>query len=160
MKKLGVIMAAVLLAGCSNVNISYDGESRAPVAQAVLVDKAPAGAVLLGRAKASGPATRVDRSEMVKSLLDEAKEVGADAVVITDYQVTPEREENRLFNESSRQVWTGENAETANWTPMMRDFSGGYGKVDFSSLTGGNSAAGPVVIHNYIRVIYADFYAD
>ncbi|MDD4817240.1 MAG: hypothetical protein PHI85_04650 [Victivallaceae bacterium] len=155
-----LLLASLAAAGCSVVRVDYQGEEFSPAAMAAVTPAAPVGMNLIGRAVASAPAAQTDRAAMEAALLDKARSVGAEAVVVTNYQVTPNPRINGIMRESSTSVWGGENAETANWIPMQNDFNGGYGSADLSDFfTGGTSKAAPPVEKVYTRVLYADFYS-
>ena len=161
MKYAVLLLAALTAAGCSVVKVEYNGGELAPVAVSAVTPEVPAGMKLIGKAIASAPASQSDRRAVEAALLDKARSIGAEAVVITNYQVTPNPRINGIMRESSTAVWAGENAETGNWMPMLNDFDGGYGSAALPNLfgvEGDNNASAPVE-KVYTRVLYADFYA-
>ena len=165
-----IIFTMVLLVGCSGIKVKYDGDINAGTTQAVLLDALPeesAAWTFAGKAYASG-AGNVSYTELTQALMNKAMEVGANAVFVTDYQVTPGAS-NKTLAYSSSQIWTEEGAAGGTWLPLERDFAGGYGKADLSALgikglqasgdlsPGVTGGAAPGA-STYTRTIFADFY--
>jgi len=150
---------ALLLTGCSGIDVNYTGESLSPVESSKFIKSAPAGAELIGEATAAGPAA-LTREKVEDALLVKAREVGASYVVITDQQVVPNLEAGPVARESASAVWAEDSAAIDTWSPLQRDFGGGYGTADISPILGfgggGTNRSQPV--SDYKRIIYAKFY--
>ncbi len=163
MKYILTAVIAIALCGCSGISTTYQGEIFQPA------DNMPAVAEdtpdsqkwqMIGKAVAEGKEYK-EKEQLIQAISEKAAEVGAELVVITDYQVVPERT-NRIQNEDSYMIWANDGAAGNSWTPMQRDFSGGYGNADLSrfGVPSRQAEAGKSANHSgvYNRVIYADFY--
>ncbi len=150
-------MIALLMAGCNGIDVNYAGESLPPVESSKLVTAAPGGAVLMGKATATGPAN-LSRMKVEDALLEKAREAGARYVVITDHQVVPNVAAGPVARESARTVWAEDGAAIDTWSPLQRDFGGGYGTADLSSILGGSNPSGAQPVGDYERILQAEFY--
>ena len=170
MRIFAVFFTMALLVGCSGIKVNYEGDVNTGIEQAVLLEELPAeaaGWTLLGRASASG-AGRISHTELIEALMEKALAVGANAVFVTDYQVTPGAS-NKTLAYSSSQIWAEEGAAGATWLPMERDFAGGYGSADLSAiglksrqasgdLSPGVTGGAAPGVNTYTRTLFADFY--
>ncbi|MEA4862623.1 MAG: hypothetical protein AB7F40_10755 [Victivallaceae bacterium] len=159
MTKSAIILSvvALLLAGCNGIDVNYTGESLPSVESSQLVSAAPVGAELLGKATATGPAN-LSRLKVENALLEKAREEGARYVVITDHQVVPNLAAGPVSRESSMTIWAENGAAVDNWTPLQRDFAGGYGTADLSPILGGSNPSNAQPIGSYERILQAEFY--
>ena len=154
----------LLLCGCSGISTSYQGETFPADSTAPVVAEAAPDSnswQMIGKAVAEGKEHN-DCEELIQAITKKAAEVGAGVVVITDYQVVPERT-NRIQAEDSYMIWANDSATGDSWTPMERDFAGGYGSADLSHFgvpsrqaESGKSGVNTSGVYN--RIIYADFY--
>ncbi len=80
--------------GC--VSVSYSGKSYEPTTNVEVIQKQkdiPAGYEIMGKAAATAPEAEGSRQDLEKKLVQKAKDKGADAVMITLYELVKTGEE-------------------------------------------------------------------
>jgi len=95
MKKISSIalfLLAISLLACGCMSFEYKGPSYSPTTEVKILKKEalPEKYSVMGNAMVSAPYEGYSRDEMQRKLLDKARSNGADAVVITCYEILPE----------------------------------------------------------------------
>ena len=106
---------------------------------------------VLGEAKVSGNYQEVSRDRMVKKLISEAEECGADAILVVEQQVIPLTEGN-----SGGGFLTAFDYDDTNrsWSQLYRDVDQRYGNIRNRQVAGPSGSSLQI---RYRRVIRAEF---
>ena len=146
-------LLAFFMTGC--INFQYKGAEFTPTEKANIYEstkKIPDQKYLLiGKCVASGRYNEVTREKMYLKLQKEAESKGADAVLITAYQIVPTGiSEDGLLNEDSVSLWSEGSVTNSGWNQLYGDFDQYYGQVGKKN----ENTSAPL---SYTRIIRASF---
>ena len=152
MRFLSILTIFILCSFCCGcISYQYDGKKTSSPTEKVVIynkqNKITAKYTLLGTAKVSASYTAVTKEEMIKKLEKEAKNVGANAIVIIDQQVTPTG--NTTIESKFATYFETQDNHTPN-DYIAQDFNHTYGNVN-------NRVDSTESINNYTRTIIAQF---
>ena len=106
--------------------------------------------LVMGQCVVTGRYDDVTREAMYKRLQKEAEKEGADAVLITAYQIVPTGiSENGLLNQDSVSLWSEGSVSGSGWNQLYSDFDQYYSQV-------GKKDKDPVPM-SYTRIVRASF---
>ncbi len=153
MKRMPMLFCAAALAAlCGCVSFEYEGirEAASTADVRVYTDATKIGRPyqVLGQATASGNYMDVSREKLQAKLVSEAKQYGADAILITEQQVVPtgvQRSSNPKFESAFDYDDT-----SGSWRQIYKDVDLTYGS--YRGTPNGNST-----LVNYRRILRAEF---
>lgn len=148
MKIILFLFCCILLSGC--VSYDYVGEKLPEPALSVKVCTDSAAIpqknyTVLGTATVSGNSQDISREKMIEKLVSEARECGADIVLITGHRVVPAA--TREVQEFSSSF--DYDSSSSSWQQLNRDIDRNYGNVRSRSQTES--------VSTYRRIIKAQF---
>jgi hypothetical protein len=125
-------LLALFITGC--INFQYKGAEFTPTKKANIYESAKKipdqKYLLMGKCVASGRYSDVTREKMYRRLQEEAESKGADAVLITSYQIVPTGfSEEGLLGEDSVSLWSEGSVTNSGWNQLYSDFDQYYGQI-------------------------------
>jgi hypothetical protein len=152
MRFLSILTIFILCSFCCGcISYQYDGKKTSSPTEKVVIynnkNKLTSKYTLLGTAKVSASYTAVTKEEMIKKLEQEAKNTGANAIVIIDQQVTPTGN-TTIESKFATYFETQDNHNHNDY--IAQDFNHTYGNVN-------NRVDSTESINNYTRTIIAQF---
>lgn len=155
MYRLSVLagLLVVLMTGC--INFQYKGAEFTPTEKANIYESAKSipdqNYLLIGKCVATGRYNEVTREEIYKRLQKEAESKGADAVLVTAYQIVPTGiSETGLLGQDSVSLWSEGSVTNSGWNQLYGDFDQYYGQV-------GKKDAKSSTPLSYTRIVRASF---
>jgi hypothetical protein len=153
-KKLIGLGALLVLFTTGCINYQYKGEQFTPTEKANVYENAKnvpdQKYLVMGKCVASARYDEVTREEMYIRLQKEAEKKGADAVLVTAYQIVPTGfSENSLLNQDSVSLWSEGSVTNSGWNQLYNDFDQYYGQV-------GKKDKGGTPL-SYTRIVRASF---
>ena len=145
---LTIFIFALFISGC--ISYKYDGKTSTPTEKVAIFynkNKLTSKYTLLGTAKVSASYTAVTKEEMIKKLEQEAKNTGANAIVIIDQQVTPTGN-TTIESKFATYFETQDNHNPSDY--IAQDFNHNYGNIN-NRIDNTQSTTG------YTRTIIAQF---
>ena len=144
----------LLLFATACVKFQYKGEKFAPTQKANVYEQAKKipdqEYLVMGKCVASGRYSEVTREKMYRRLQDEAEQFGADAVLITTYQIVPTGfAEDGLLGGDAVGLWAEGSVTNSGWNQLYGDFDQYYGQI------GKKEGKGTPL--SYTRIIRASF---
>ena len=141
------------VAGC--INFQYKGAEFTPTEKANIYESAKSipdqKYLLIGKCVATGRYDEVTREKMYLRLQKEAESKGADAVLVTAYQIVPTGiSENGLLSQDSVSLWSEGSVTNSGWNQLYGDFDQYYGRI-------GKKEQKSTTPLSYTRVIRASF---
>ena len=111
--------------GC--VKFQYKGEEFKPTEKANVYEEAKKipnqKYLVMGKCVASGRYSEVTREKMYRRLQSEAEKLGADAVLITTYQIVPTGfAEEGLLGGDTTGLWSEGSVTNSGWNQLYNDF--------------------------------------
>ena len=107
--------------------------------------------LLIGKCVVTGRYNEVTREKMYLRLQKEAESKGADAVLITAYQIVPTGiSEDGLMNQDSVSLWSEGSVTNSGWNQLYGDFDQYYGRIGKKN----KKSTTPL---SYTRIIRASF---
>jgi len=146
-------LLAFFAVGC--MNFQYKGAAFTPTDKAHIYEnkkKIPDQKyILMGKCVVSGRYNEVTREKMYLRLQKEAEKQGADAVLITAYQIVPTGiSEDGLLNQDSVSLWSEGSVTNSGWNQLYGDFDQYYGQIGKKD----EKSSTPL---SYTRIIRASF---
>jgi len=128
---LGALLA-LTAAGC--INYHYKGAKFEPTEKANIYENEKSipdqKYLVMGKCVASGRYSEVTREKMYIRLQKEAEKQGADAVLITAYQIVPTGfSEETLLGQDSVSLWSEGSVTNSGWNQLYDNFDQYYGQV-------------------------------
>jgi len=155
MYRLIALTALLAFSATGCINFQYKGAEFTPTEKARIYESAkkiPDQQYLpIGKCVASGRYDEVTREKMYLKLQKEAESKGADAVLITAYQIVPTGiSESGLLNQDSVSLWAEGSVTNSGWNQLYGDFDQYYGQVGKKN----KNIAAPL---SYTRIVRATF---
>ena len=155
MYRLIALTASLFFFAVGCINFQYKGAQFTPTTKAHIYEnkkKIPDQKYLLmGKCVASGRYSEVTREKMYLRLQKEAEKQGADAVLVTAYQIVPTGiSEDGLLNQDSVSLWSEGSVTNSGWNQLYGDFDQYYGQVGKKD----EKSSAPL---SYTRIIRASF---
>jgi hypothetical protein len=146
-------LLVILVTGC--INFQYKGAEFTPTEKANIYESAKSipdqDYLIIGKCVATGRYNDVTREKMYKRLQKEAESKGADAVLITAYQIVPTGiSESGLLSQDSVSLWSEGSVTNSGWNQLYGDFDQYYGRI-------GNKDQKSTTPLSYTRVVRASF---
>ena len=143
----------VFAVGC--INFQYKGAEFTPTEKASIYESKKSipdqNYLLIGKCVASGRYNEVTREKMYLKLQQEAESKGADAVLITAYQIVPTGiSEEGLLKQDSVSLWSEGSITNSGWNQLYGDFDQYYGQI-------GNKNQKSTTPLSYTRIVRASF---
>lgn len=125
-------LLAFVATGC--INFQYKGAEFEPTEKANVYESKKSipdqNYLPIGKCVASGRYNEVTREKMYQRLQSEAESKGADAVLITAYQIVPTGiSESGLLSQDSVSLWSEGSVTNSGWNQLYGDFDQYYGQV-------------------------------
>ncbi len=122
-------MALLLFTGC--MSVEYQGKNYPPTTDVKIYEnkeKIPFDYISIGKCRVSGDYNKYSQEDIYASLINKAKEEGADAILIYAYQIVGSGSEAER-SQDYMSVWSDSSNEVSGWNQLQKDFSGGYGEI-------------------------------
>jgi hypothetical protein len=154
MYRLIALAGLLLLVSTGCMNFQYKGATFTPTSEVNVYEHEKnipdKSFLVMGKCVVSGRYNDVTREQMYKRLQDEAEKNGADAVLITAYQIVPTGvSEGGLLNNDSVSLWSEGSVSNSGWNQLYSDFDQYYGQVGKE-----NKSSTPL---SYTRIVRASF---
>ncbi|MDD5697104.1 MAG: hypothetical protein PHH77_00655 [Victivallaceae bacterium] len=155
MRKIMVFLAGLLVfAGTGCINFQYQGTAFTPTGQVNIYehvkDLPDKKYLVMGQGVASGRYDDFTREQIYLRLQEEAEKKGADAVLITAYQIVPTGvSENTLLNQDSVSLWSEGSVTNSGWNQLYDNFDQYYGQY--------KQKRNDPVPSSYTRIVRASF---
>jgi len=146
-------MLVIFATGC--INFQYKGAEFTPTEKANIYESAKSipdqNYLIIGKCVATSRYNDVTLEKMYKRLQKEAESKGADAVLITAYQIVPTGiSESGLLSQDSVSLWSEGSVTNSGWNQLYGDFDQYYGRI-------GNKGQKSTTPLSYTRVVRASF---
>lgn len=153
-KFLFLFGAILALFGAGCINVDYVGKTFPPTTTVKVYQmnaKIRRPYEVMGKAYATAKYQDYSREEMMAKLEKRAEKSGANALLVTAYEIVPSGEvrEDQLLDNSPINAWALDDNSKSSWTRLNQDFDYGYGRVAGKQIS--------TDVRTYKRVIKAEF---
>jgi hypothetical protein len=152
-KFLFILGTVLTLLGSGCINIDYVGKTFPPTTKVKVYQmnaKIRRPYDVMGKAYATAKYQEYSREEMMAKLEKKAEDAGANAILITAYEIVPSGEvrEDQLLDNSPNNAWALDDDSQSSWTRLDQNFDYGYGQIGKQISTD---------VRTYKRVLKVEF---